>query len=100
MDGGIQGEINFHVPFQIVHDRAGAADAFYKVRIIAHGIGEHVPVAGRSFGVGAVRPKLGEHAREIAAPDDVGRIGLAGEGIGRMSGAIIGSERVVPECAG
>ena len=98
--GGGDGEIGFHIPFKVVNDGAHAFDSLHGQRIIGHFIGEHVPVAGRSLGVRSIGPKLGEHARVVAALHVIGCIRQAGDGIGCLACAVVGAERIVAHGAG
>ena len=79
MDGGIQGKIHFHVPFQIIHDRSRAADSLHQHGMVGHVIGQYIPMTGRRFGIGTIRPELSQDARVIAAFDHIGRVGQAGD---------------------
>src|SRR5689334_13864395 len=81
MKSSVKGEVHLYVPFQIIHDRSDAADLFYEQGMVGEIIGEHVPMSGRCFGVGTIRPELSEDARVITALDHVGRIRLAGDRI-------------------
>ena len=100
MDGRVEREIHFHVPFQRVQYGAGARDAFGEAGIVGDSIGQDIPVAGRSFGAGTVGPEFGQYAREIAAFDDVVGVRLTRGRIERVTGAIIHAEAVVAPGAG
>ena len=100
MDAGIQTEVEFHIPFEIIHDRAHAADAFHEQGMIADAIGHGVPVSGRRLGVRPVGPELGQHAGKVAPLHDVGRIRLARGGVEGVPRAVIGAEGVVSKSAG
>jgi len=56
-----------------------------KLRVIEHAVGNGKPVAGWRFGIGAVRPELGENAGVVAAAHDIRWIRLAGRGVDRVA---------------
>ena len=71
MHGSIEGKVHLHVPLQIVHDRSGATNPLHSQRMICDVVGQHIPVAGRSFGTWAIGPKFGQHSREVAATPEL-----------------------------
>ena len=98
--GGGEGKVGLHVPFEVVDDGADASDALFKARRVRNFVRQDVPVSGRSLGVGTVCPEFGHHAGEVAELDDVRGVGLAGDGIDGMTGAVVIAEGVVSESAG
>ena len=95
----IQHQIGLHVPFEVVHDRSCAADAFQGGGIIAHLIGDDIPMPGRSFRMRTISPEFGQNPSEIATLDEVGSVWSTRAGIDRVSLAIVRSKGIVAECS-
>src|SRR5205085_942831 len=80
--------------------RPGAADTFDEIRVIAHAVGDHIPMTGRRFGVRTISPEFGQHTHEVAALNDIGRIRQTGDRIIGVAGSVVGAEGVVPGGSG
>jgi len=97
VDGGVDGEVELHVPLEIVDNWAAAADPLFIRHAVGGVVGDYVPVAGRCFGIGSVGPELRDHTPEVAARDDLRRVRLTGRRVFRIAAAVVGSQRVVAE---
>ena len=95
--GAVEGEVEPHVPLQPV--RGSGTDARSEERRVGDDVREHVPVAGRRLGAGAVGPELGHEAGEVGSPDDVGGIRRAGGRVEVVAVAVVRAERVVAASA-
>ena len=81
LHGGTQREVGLDIPFQIAQDVALALELLDQIGMVADVVQDGEPVARRGFRVGTVRPKLGQHPREVAPRNHVGRIGLSRGGV-------------------
>ena len=93
----IEREVELHIPLQPIDDRAGAADSQVRRKRVGHRVRKDVPVTRRCFGIRTVRPELGDRSIEVACSDHVRRVGITGDGIDRVTGTSIRSDRVVAE---
>ena len=98
--GAGEGKIGFHVPLQVIKGGTRAADFLHQQGIVGDFVGQHMPVAGRGFGVRAIRPEFGEHAEEVGPLHRIRGVGLTGDGIERTPGAVVVAEGVVAIRAG
>ena len=98
--GGGEGEIDLHIPLEVVHDGSSATNALHGGRHVSHLIRQQMPVAGRRLGVRTIRPIFSEHAGVVAALHLVRRIDATGDGVGGKAGATVAAERVVAEGTG
>ena len=62
----VQGEIEFDIPFQTINHGSGSANS-EDGRVIGNVIRDGVPVAGRRFGRGSIRPEFRERACVVPA---------------------------------
>ena len=68
--------------------------------MVAHAVGDRVPMARRRLGVGAVGPELSEHPAVVAAPHDVRRIRSARGRVGEVTFPVVLAEAVPTENPG
>ena len=92
-----QSEVRLDIPLQIVDHRTSATDALHQGWVIGHFIGQDVPMARRRFGIGSIRPELGEHANVVRAFNRVGGIRIEGDWILRVTRARVCTQRVVAD---
>src|SRR2546423_5151236 len=95
VDGGIQDEIGFHIPFQVLQHRSNTSEPFFKARAVPHKIQKHVPMTGWSFGTRTVGPKFRQNSRKVSAFDEIGWIRKPRRGIYGVAGSVIGPQGVI-----
>ena len=102
VDRSVEREVDLHVPLEVVHDRAPAADALGVLHrgMIRHVVRQHVPVTGWGLGMRAVCPVLGDDTLEVRTVHHVGRVRRPRHGIHGVTDAIICARRVVAPRAG
>ena len=99
MHRGVQGEIEFDVPFQAIHRGSGSTNSIYGYAI-GNVVCNHVPVAGRRFGLRTICPEFCEAADKISTQDNLGSVGQAGNGVGSIALAVVGSKGIVADRPG
>ena len=97
----VEGQVHADVPLQPIDRSTATADTpFRQGRMVGDVVGDVVPMPGRGFRVRAVGPELRDRPGPVTDLDHVGRVGLAGERVDRMTLAVIGTETIVAVVAG
>ena len=81
MHRGVQAEVKFHIPLQFAQNGSNPTNPPGKPERIGDLIREHVPMSGRRFGVGPIRPEFRQHPGEVTPFYAIRRIGLPGDRI-------------------
>ena len=95
MDRARQCLVELHVPFEIVYDRADAADFLHHERMIRYLVRDREPMAGRRFGIRAIRPELSQDPVVVASRHDIRGVGQARFWIELAALATVRSEAVI-----
>src|SRR5690606_30957215 len=100
VQGSVEGQVDMDVPRERVELIALAEQAPLELGVVRHVVGQRIPVPRWCFRIGAIRPELGQNAREVPAQDRLSLVGATGHGIDGVPLPLVAAQRIVAVASG